>query len=819
MSGFDRMDVAAAVRDLVGEVAKKTIQTHAPRPNYGRVISVNVSSLNATVWFPGDEAPVSVNLFPNTIPGQWHERFGLGSGAGITNTSYFGYGSQVAVEDFDGKVFITDILTGGVLSADAKLFNASVITQEATEVAADQAGTPVQVIGEAYETFINCHISNDTLPDGGAISFGPFTTTFEELPGVGWMEITVTELAGASKSFSMPVNVIRDFEHTGGDGVLDAWFRVVPEKSLTDNAGQVIDFDFDLAIKRTVYGNVDEFFPDNELWMRVVKRGSAWTGLNCKVTIRATNIQRGRSLSGRELFMQESLSSPPEAKGFVGFHNSQMIFRDFDDYGVLDNFGRTIASGGWGTSDSGPVWLARTGAGAFGVDGNAAFMNFSSNSSVSITLQQSNVLNTDTYWDTWCSVMPTGAEVQTLHMSRWVDANNNYQFKLVFQTAGTLTISFIKAVAGVFTSIGTDLNTGITFTANERIRCRARLVVIGAGPSSALFMKVWKPATQREPDWMKIEIDSSLGANAGNFTGFMGFPGGANSNTKPFKVYFDNIRASVYGKGQDNSGAQWHTGPWRSGLLRVATSLQKTWISKGVLKWTGTHVSWGQSIFLGGIGQHRLGLAAGSAMLQSPPAGFTVPVVPNGGTVSVTSDGIPLSVGQALWCGIPPGQTWENLYEYLFITSATSTLNYDLPEWAVLIAVRSDDANLPPDLRLGNGMILDRWRTPAYATNWSDYNGGWEVGGYRMEAGNIVRLRGLIKHTTTTATGTMFTLPTGFRPNNTHIFTCTSQGAGATNGGSRVDVNSSGDVYIVGHLANGGSAYISLASITFEAGF
>lgn len=808
-SSFAHLAVAAEVRDLMGEVAKKVVSQQAPRPNYGRVISVNSSALTATVWFPGDEAPVSVNLFPNTIPGQWHERFGLGSGAGITNTSYFGYGSQVAVQDFDGKVFITQVLTGGILSADAKMFNASIVSQEATEIASDQAGFPVQIIGEPYETFINCHVSDFDLPDGGAISFGPFATLNSELPGIGWIEITVTELAGASKYFKLPINALRDFEHTGGTGFLDSWFRVVPEQSVTDNAGQVIDFDFDFSIKRTVYGNVDEFFPDNELWMRVIKRGAAWTGLNCKITIRATNIQRGRSLSGRELFMQESLISPPEAKGYVGFHNAQMIFRDFDDYGVLDDFGRTV-TGAWGTSDSGPAWLVRTGgASNWGVDGSAAYMSFSGNFSQTITLQQSNVLNTDTYWDVWCSVMPTGAEVQVMHTSRWIDANNHYEFKVIFQPAGTITLSTIKALAGVFTSVGTDLNTGITFTANERLRVRTRIF------GTALFMKIWKPATQREPDWMKIGTDSSLGANAGNFTGFIAFPGGANTNTKPFRVYFDRIRSSLYTKGQDNVGAQWHTGPWRSGLLRVAESLQKTFVCTGEFVWDNGCLYWTKTLWFGGIGQHRLGLAAGSSMMQSPPSGFSVPIVPNGGFATVGVDGIPLAVGQALWCGIPPGQTWENLYEYLFITSATSVVNYDLPEWAVLIAARSDATDMP--IRLGDGSILDTWRAPSYNTNWSDYNSGWEPVEYRRESDSLIRLHGLFRHTTTTATGDVFTLPVGFRPNLSRIFNMASQGGGATNGSSRVDVHPDGVVTIVGHHFNGGSGYVSLDGMSFYA--
>jgi hypothetical protein len=824
MPGFDHLDTAAALREIIGSVAEQRIQEITPSSSYGRVISVNTVSLTATVWFPGDDSPVSVNMFPNLVPGAWHEKYGQGSGSGITNTSYYGYGSQVAVADFNGKKYITQVLTDSVLWPEARIMSPTIVAQVATEVAADLAGNPAQLVGEPAETFINCSISSLTLTDGQAISFGPFVTKNDSLPGVGWIEMSVVELNGAVKYFNFTVNPPQDFQHTGGNSFLDDWFRVIPSRQICNpNSSQIVDFELDIAIKRTVYGLKDDFTPSEELWFRIVKRGNGWTGFSGQVSIRATNIQKGRSLSGRKLFMQETNASPPSHKGFVGFHNAQHIYRDIDDYGIVDAFGRTVASNGssgvgWDISDSGPNWTPKTG-GPFGVDGLAGYIAPTGNYVSYMTLNKASVENPDVYWDMWISAVPTGAEVQTAMIARWTDINNMILCKVVFNTAATITLSIVQIVSGTATVIGTDYNPGITFTANQKLRCRARVF------GTAMFIKCWNLATSREPDWVKTEGGAPFGTpNAAHQMGFMVQPGAANSNTKPISVYFDNIRASLYVKGQDNTGRQWHTGPWRSGLLRVADSVQKTMIWDQSPTWDGTKLLWSNYLRFGGIGQHRYGLAAADAQLQLPStaaSGFSIPVVPNGTARTVGSDGVQLNAGEALYVAVPPGQTWENMYEYLFIVDNTAAVDYDLPEWAVLIAMRTvrGGSTVGPQIRLGNGQYLDNWKAVTYSTpNLSDFGAGWETVAWRWDVPGVIRFKGLLKHTTTNYTGAIFAAPVLPGTAGDQMWSVVSANSFGTPGTSRVDLqsSSSGNFTISSHGTNGGTQYLSLSGITYN---
>lgn len=809
MSGFDHVETAAAVREIIGSLAEQRIQAVNPSPNYGRVISVNTTSLSATVWFPGDDSPVSVNMFPNLVPAAWHEQ----AGSGVANTSYYGYGSQVEVADFNGKKYITQILTDAVMWPEARIMSPTVISQVATEVAQDQAGVPTQLVGEQYETFINCTVSTASLVDGGCISFGPFTTKNQTLPGMGWIEMTVTEVNGATKYFRFPVNPPQDFQHTGGTSFLDDWFRIIPEQQICNpDSSTIIDFDLDVAIKRTVYGLTDEFTPSDELWFRIVKRGS-WTGLNARVSIRATNIQRGRSLSGRKLFMQETLVSPPAHKGFLGFHNAQHIYRDIDDYGFTDDFGRTLSTT-WGQSDSGPTWTGQSG-GPFSVNGSVANISPTGNYVSYITLSSGTVLNPDIYWETTISAMPTGAEVQHGLIGRYTGSSNMIILKINFNTSGAPSLSVVQVVAGVATTVGSDVFPSVTFTAGSKLRCRARLF------GTTAFIKVWNPASQREPDWQKVAAGMPFGASDPlHKVGFMVQPGGANSNTKPITVTIDKVRGNLYVKGQDNTGRQWHTGPWRSGLLRVADNLQKTMMLDGKWIWDGTNFGWTGQIRFGGIGQHRYGLAAASGLLQfadTAASGFSVPVVPGGTARTISGQAVQLNVGESLWCAIQPGQTWENMYEYLFIVTNTAIVDYDLPEWAVMIAMRADTSSNPiPEIRTGNGVHVDKWRSVVWANgNLADFGASHDTCQYKFDSPGVVRLKGLGKHTTSNYTGNIFTLPAAFTPvGGIQLFQILSSGAGT--GFSRMDIAINGDVSLNSHGTNGGTNFFSLNGITFS---
>lgn len=251
----------------------------------------------------------------------------------------------------------------------------------------------------------------------------------------------------------------------------------------------------------------------------------------------------------------------------------------------------------------------------------------------------------------------------------------------------------------------------------------------------------------------------------------------------------------------------WDTGPWRSSELRTATDLQKTWTHSGLFSFDGTNIKWTGNILLDGIGRMRNGLTAGKATISCPSSG-TIPVMGRDSTtVTCTGSGIPLAVGQSLWCGIPPGQGNADIKGFLFLVEG-DTAEYHLPEWAVLIAARGSSGAIP-DIQLGNGDKLDAWRAPTLQNSWVNWGLEHAPAGYMMNDSNLVVLRGLIKSGTA---GTVFTLPAGFRPAHTHIFMCI--GNGGTDTIVRTDVQGDGQVVRIAPAING---WLSLANIRFIA--
>lgn len=98
-----------------------------------------------------------------------------------------------------------------------------------------------------------------------------------------------------------------------------------------------------------------------------------------------------------------------------------------------------------------------------------------------------------------------------------------------------------------------------------------------------------------------------------------------------------------------------------------------------------------------------------------------------------------------------------------------------------------------------------------FANGWDHYDPvNWQLGSYVKSAG-LVTLRGLIHHANISQTGVMFTLPAGYRPRQTLIFT-----AWASGGLARVDVYPTGEVLLQGYTSGGNASYVSLSGISFH---
>lgn len=722
-------------------------------------------------------------------------------------SSLVGFGSNVVVQKFNGVLYVTHILNGGQFSFDFRSMGFSIITQKALDVTVNPTAT-VEIAGSPHETFINCVVSDADLPDGHAIDFGPFTQYYAGPPEVGYMEVTIKIDSIGIKVYRFPVSPRWEFDHPGGPNDYDSWYRIIPTHTINDYSAQDADVDFDIAYKKTAYGNSTEFQDWPEIWFRVIKRGSEWTGLNATVTIRATNIQKGRSLGGRELFMQETRANPPEVKGFIGFHNAQHGFQDFDAYGIQDDFGR-VTTEGWGRSDSSQTW-SHSGPEVHYCDGDTGVIAVAANFTGYRAIAASSTLDCDMYFVQWVDAAPTGGHLQAGAVARFVDTSNHYQIKIEFWTDLTIQIWFARFVGGSGFTIGGSGVAEMSYVAGQKIKCRVAI------KGATLYGKVWDYNAVEPEAWDRVHLDGTPFMSSGAF-GFRTVTESSNTNTKPYLVHVDEVRAKLSPQVYDNNGSQWHTGPWRSGGLRLAQDLQKTYLPDNRVVWNGTHVLWDGYLRFTGVGLHRYGLNTGRSSCLMPVSGLTVPIFPNDGvgatTATVTSNGIPLSVGQSLWVGIPPGVNWDYLEEYLFIVDSTRNKQYQVPEWAVLIASR-DSSNLP-ELRLGTGEVLDTWRAPTMINNWTHWGSPYAEPGYRREQNNIVRFKGLVKNTVSgTAVTTMFVLPVGFRPlfEQIHIV----QSAGGGEGHSRLQLSQNGNVGPVSHQGNGGASYLSLEGVTFN---
>lgn len=821
--GFGRLDTASRVREVIKKLATQEIATQVPNRNIGRVMSVDLPRLRATVWFPNDEQPIEVKLLSSVIPGDWQHK----SDDNGSYDSLSGYGSQAVVERLNGTLYVTQVLTGGQFSFDFRTMNQSIVAQRATPTSAGNTTSIEPIVDQPLESFFNCRVVDSSLNRNQAIEFGPFTQYYSGQPGIGFMEMTVSvQPERGQKYYKFVVNPPQEFDHPGSTGILDSWFRILPEHSITDSdntPGGFADWDLDISYKRTAYGNTSEYAGYPEIWFRIVKR-SAWGGggLDAFVTVRATNIQKARSLGGRELFMQEKRTAPAEIHGFLGYHNSKHMFRDTDDYSLFDDFGRSqpVVGGGWGNSDSGQAWTGTTG---LWVDGASGVLSHTAAAQTLTARINDNQTFVEATWVTWVEQIATGAEFQTQGLFRFLDQNNKVSFKLVFDLAGVLKLSVIESYLGAHIILGSDVTLPFTYAANTKVRMRIKISTIGA-----FYAKAWLDGTREPENWTKTGGIPNIVGGTNYGYGFSCLTGGANNNSRPSNIHFSEIKVYYKDPTPDNTGVQWHSGPWRGGLLRLANDVQHSW-TYGVqgMSWKNDRIKWG-IIFLHGPGPHRNGLATGRQNLTMPDPGAVIQVLPTGSTVTSTIDGIPLQPDQALYVGLPPGGDWRDLSLNLFVVDGTSTRDYQLPEWAVLIASRGPAANPTfalnsiPEIKLGNGQVLDKWRPLSFRSSWVNFGSGHQPCEFRMEAGNLVRFRGLFKNTGAiitgpqSVTGTFADLPLFFTPENIEIFHVISGGSGPE-GDARIDINPDGTMVTPRQSNGGGALYISLAGVTFVA--
>jgi hypothetical protein len=118
-----------------------------------------------------------------------------------------------------------------------------------------------------------------------------------------------------------------------------------------------------------------------------------------------------------------------------------------------------------------------------------------------------------------------------------------------------------------------------------------------------------------------------------------------------------------------------------------------------------------------------------------------------------------------------------------------------------------------PTTITGGYLVRDTWHNVSFQNSWTNYAvSSFGYASYRMYPDGTVHLKGLIKNATTSKTGTIFTLPSGYRPANSKIYQCIAGG----NGEARVDISAGGVVSVYNYKNGGTGAFISLEGVIFD---
>tara|TARA_B100001564_G_C20470527_1_gene592415 strand:- start:46 stop:861 length:816 start_codon:yes stop_codon:yes gene_type:complete len=229
----------------------------------------------------------------------------------------------------------------------------------------------------------------------------------------------------------------------------------------------------------------------------------------------------------------------------------------------------------------------------------------------------------------------------------------------------------------------------------------------------------------------------------------------------------------------------------------------------GLVTWTGTHLSWVHRIIAAPVEKTEFG-ASGYLDMYVPASGTSITYYNVNNTISTkttTADGFPIGEWEALWYVVTPGQSNSTVNSQYVITNYINSLWKPNSNW-LLLAVRSGETSQQPYLKFipTNGNYYT-WIAPTFGTNWGNYGGTYNTAGYYRDGDGIVHLRGLVTGGSYGSTGTIFTLPAGFRPGGRHLFSIISNQAHG-----RLDIKSTGQV-----IPYVGASWISLDGISFKA--
>lgn len=753
MTSFDQVEAAQRVRDIIRAQASEVVAQNAPRGLVGRVVTLDPSRLKGTVWFPGDDHPIEVNFFAGSLPASWQEKDRTDSP--MIQTSTQGYGGTVIVQRFNGQLYVTDILTGGQFGFKQSNMGLNIVNQQ-PNVGMDLAvfDNNSGIVGETAESTMSVRVGFSQGLGRDAVVFGPFVFQNGTYVLQSNLEVTVRSNFGFGgvKKYSLVFDPHFSMQNSGG--FANNWWRLLPYQEMVSTDG--IQDDYDLDVK--VLADANSTRPDGivvaAIWFRIIHR-SASSAEVYDVTVTTGAFDKVGGFNIAENFVQYQDPQPIDPVGYIGFHNSYGAFEAKGNYTVVDTFNRQVTPG-WGSTEISPdqeTGLAWISSGAATTDYGVEVEEFvggkpskfrAFHQHTNLANSRSSILGTANYTDVdllaYFSLkdMPLTQGTQVEWIIRYRNGGNDrISCRLQVNPDGSVQLILVKSIASVVTTVGSTATAVAAggFVAGNKIGLRAQM------RGTTVKIKAWVDNSDdydvpQPNDWQRTDTiaDSSL-QTAGQIVVRSTVLAGS-TVPLPTKVYFHRVSLQVKRQLINERYAgqnKWNTGPWRSAQLRIANTLQRTWTCDGSFIWDGNNIRWAGTIWMEGVGRHRNGLRYGRTGLRFPATGEWIPRLPNNFVGSdkrfVTSSGVTLSAGEALYVGIPPGvgNSSDALTDFLFIVTADSSGDYDysLPEWTVLIASRPKTG---PGIRLGDGRLMGTGSTFAlYATTDSAAIGGEAV--------------------------------------------------------------------------------------------
>lgn len=212
--------------------------------------------------------------------------------------------------------------------------------------------------------------------------------------------------------------------------------------------------------------------------------------------------------------------------------------------GIADTYASRSNSSSWGTPEynvGGAAWALTGTAADFNVASNVATVAHTALNALHTALADTGSSDHRVRADISFNVAtPTGAAINQWIACRAADASNNYVAQLQVSTAGVVSLTISKRIAGSLTSVGaTAVNVGAAHASGEVWR----IVLDCTG--STLSAMAWKPATQAEPQGWQVQVFNETSLTAGTKAGVVSRIETGNTNTLPITFTVDNVYAAT----------------------------------------------------------------------------------------------------------------------------------------------------------------------------------------------------------------------------------------------------------------------------------